>query len=135
LFIIRCLSRLAISLFLGTEKLTPSALLIPAFSMSAIIDEQTVILWSTGYEFVEWSHYDVWSGEPDDEPVLGDTQAFIFMDSDRTVTAIYEAHPLMLFVEIDTDPAGVLLADPEAVCLVKGIILLLVGLLLTRSRR
>jgi hypothetical protein len=66
------------------------------------------------YEFVEWSSYDPWVGDPDEEPVLTDTQAFIFMDSDRTVTAIYEPN-YFYYLNLETDPADVLVLDPEAV--------------------
>lgn len=68
--------------------------LYPSGTCVIVDAEQTVMSETVRYEFVEWSHYDSWPFPPDDEenpePVLTETQAFIFMDSDRTVTAIYE---------------------------------------------
>ena len=64
-------------------------------STCVIVDaKQTVISETVRYEFVEWNNHDPWPFDPEDEenpePVLTDTQAFIFMDGDRTVTATYE---------------------------------------------
>lgn len=56
-----------------------------------IIDaKQTVTSGTVRYEFVEWSTQDPWTGDPEEEPELIGNQAFIMMDGDRTVTAIYE---------------------------------------------
>ena len=69
----------------------------PSGSFVLIEAKQTVETETVRYEFVAWSHNDIngWY-DPDEEdadpPVLTETQSLIFMDADRTVTAIYEEH-------------------------------------------
>jgi hypothetical protein len=79
--------------------------------------KQTVETETVSYEFVAWSHNDIngWFDDDDEEPpVLTETQALIFMDADRTVTAIYESH-YDFYLTLDTSPSEVLTVDPEAV--------------------
>jgi hypothetical protein len=52
--------------------------------------KQTVTSGTVSYEFVEWSTTDTSSADPEDKEELTGNQALIFMDGDRTVTAIYE---------------------------------------------
>jgi hypothetical protein len=78
--------------------------------------KQTVETETVRYEFVAWSHNDIngWYDPDEDPPVLTETQALIFMDADRTVTAIYEPH-YYFYLTLDTSPSEVLTIDPEAV--------------------
>jgi len=80
-----------------------------------IIDaKQTILSENVRYEFVQWSTEDNCNPDPEeDPPVLVGNQATIFMDSDRTVTAIYEPHYLM-YLELETEPEEVEMVDPEA---------------------
>jgi hypothetical protein len=102
--------------------LDPNALTGDGFYPSGtcvIIDAKpTVTSETVVYEFVEWSNYDSWPFDPDDEenpePVLTETQAFIFMDGSRTVTAIYQPH-YSFYLNLETSPSDVLVIEPNAV--------------------
>jgi hypothetical protein len=62
----------------------------PSGSWVTIDAKQTVTSGAVSYEFVEWSTTDNSMADPEDVEDLTGNQALIFMDSDRTVTAIYE---------------------------------------------
>ncbi len=80
-----------------------------------VIDALPVVISeNVRYDFVEWSSYDPWTGDPEDEPVITDTQAFVMMDGDITRTAIYEAS-YSFYLNLETDPSDVLLIEPNAV--------------------
>ena len=102
--------------------LDPNALTGDGFYSSGtcvIIDAKpTVTSETVVYQFVEWSNYDSWPFDPEDEenpePVLTETQAFIFMDGSRTVTAIYQPH-YSFYLNLETNPSDVLVIEPNAV--------------------
>lgn len=80
-----------------------------------VIDaKQTVTSEAVSYEFVQWSTTDNSQADPEDLAELTGNQALLFMDSDRTVTAIYEAH-YSYYLDLETAPSQVLTIDPAAV--------------------
>jgi len=76
--------------------------------------KQTIISDTVRYEFVEWSTTDNSQADPEDLEDLTGNQALIMMDSDRTITAIYQPH-YTFYLTLDTSPVEVLSIDPEAV--------------------
>jgi hypothetical protein len=80
-----------------------------------VIDaKQTVLGEGVRYEFLEWSTTDTSAADPELVDDLSGNEALIFMDGDRVVTAIYQVHYLF-YLDLETDPAEVLVVDPFAV--------------------